>query len=388
MKIKVQIILIITVLIISNVYSQISINEKIIYDGVLHKKITNETERISIDVIEIDYTKQDLELRSVKAKDILNEKATTSEMVKNINQKGINVIAAINADFFEADGEIINNMISNGQFVKTVKFTDSPFNNFVNTQFAVTNDRKIFIEQFVFSGNLILRDGGSESINRINSKADSNSITLYNSFQGQFTPQSPVNWYVSEIPLNIINQNLDTLICVVENTFSNSGYTKINSDFILSANNKFAHYLEREINKSDTLKIILGFNPVCNNINILLGGWPRLVKDGFNLIKSDSSIEGVFHRFSKSDHPRTGIGISKDSTKIYFITVDGRSEASGGLSLEKFADLMIEMGIYQGLNFDGGGSTTMVINNKVVNSPSDPTGEREVGNCLMVIKKS
>ena len=48
---------------------------------------------------------------------------------------------------------------------------------------------------------------------------------------------------------------------------------------------------------------------------------------------------------------------------------------------------MIDEGIYQGLNLDGGGSTTMVISNKVVNSPSDQTGERAVGNCLVLFKK-
>ena len=53
----------------------------------------------------------------------------------------------------------------------------------------------------------------------------------------------------------------------------------------------------------------------------------------------------------------------------------------------EFADLMIDEGIYQGLNLDGGGSTTMVVNNKVVNSPSDKTGERKVGNCIVLIRK-
>ena len=57
------------------------------------------------------------------------------------------------------------------------------------------------------------------------------------------------------------------------------------------------------------------------------------------------------------------------------------------MTLLEFADLMISEGICQGLNLDGGGSTTMVINNKIVNSPSDKTGERKVGNCIMLIKK-
>lgn len=347
MKIK---LIIISILIIASAYPQITTSQEIISNGVVHKKIINTIDTLSIDILKIDFSKNDFELRAVKANNLLNDKATTSEMVSALTDSGYNVVAAINADFFEDDGEIINNMISNGRFVKAVKFTDSPFNDFVNTQFAVSDKNKFLMEQFVFSGQLILADGVSESINRINSKVDSNSITLYNSFQGEFTPQSPHNWYTSETPLNLIKQNLDTLYCVVSDSFFHGGNIRINSQYVLSVNNKFAHYLEREIKFGDTIKIILGFNPINNNINTLVGGWPKLVKDGINLIKSDRTSEGVFPRFSKVKHPRTGIGISKDSTTIYFITVDGRQESSSGMALEEFAELMIEQGIYQGLN--------------------------------------
>jgi exopolysaccharide biosynthesis protein len=101
----------------------------------------------------------------------------------------------------------------------------------------------------------------------------------------------------------------------------------------------------------------------------------------------DDKDEGDLPRFSKLRHPRTGIGFSQDSSTVYFITVDGRQQTSRGMTLIEFADLMIEHGIYQGLNLDGGGSTTMVVSNIIVNSPSDQTGERKVGNCIVVIKK-
>jgi hypothetical protein len=45
---------------------------------------------------------------------------------------------------------------------------------------------------------------------------------------------------------------------------------------------------------------------------------------------------------------------------------------------------MLALGCYQALNFDGGGSTTMVLRDSVVNSPSDLTGERPVGNALFI----
>jgi exopolysaccharide biosynthesis protein len=369
-------------------YAQIKIDKEIVSPGVVHKKIINTIDTLTIDVLKIDLSQGNYYIRSVKAKNLLNERETTSDISKALSDTSYEVIAAINADFFEKDGEIINHMISEGKFVKAVKFTDSPFNSFVNSQFAVTYDNKLFLEQFVFSGNLILPDGTIEEIKRINSKADSNSITLYNSFQGEYTPLVPENWKVFETTLFPIGESGDTTFFIIDDSLKQGGNSEISkSGFVISANNKYAYYFEREFAIGDTIKLLLKLNPNITNIRSLAGGWPQLVKDGNNVIKSNPNVEGVIPRFSGNRHPRTGVGFSEDSTTVYFITVDGRQQTSKGMSLSEFADLMIEEGIYQGLNLDGGGSTTMVIKNKVVNSPSDETGVRAVGNCLVLIKE-
>jgi len=51
------------------------------------------------------------------------------------------------------------------------------------------------------------------------------------------------------------------------------------------------------------------------------------------------------------------------------------------------ADFLRTLGVAHALNLDGGGSTTLVIDGKVVNVPSDPTGERVVGNALLVERR-
>ena len=251
----------------------------------------------------------------------MNERETTSSISQRFSDSGYVVLAAINADFFEQDGEVINNMISEGKFVKAVKFTDSPFNLFVNSQFAVTYDNKLFLEQFVFSGNIVFPDGTIEEIKRINSKPDSNSITIYNSFQGTHTPTLNEKWAVSEALLIPTGQSGDTIIFVVSDSLKNSGGTEIpGNGFVVSANNKYKHYLSREITIGDTIKLLLKLNPDIKNIRSLTGGWPRLVKDGKNLIARDSKIEGVMQRFSENRHPRSGIGFSSDSTTCLLYT--------------------------------------------------------------------
>jgi exopolysaccharide biosynthesis protein len=86
-------------------------------------------------------------------------------------------------------------------------------------------------------------------------------------------------------------------------------------------------------------------------------------------------------------HPRTAVGFSRDSSTLYLLAVDGRSQRSVGVTLDELASLMRRLGAWNAMNFDGGGSTTMVINGAVVNVPSDSAGERAVGNALLVVKK-
>ena len=58
------------------------------------------------------------------------------------------------------------------------------------------------------------------------------------------------------------------------------------------------------------------------------------------------------------------------------------------MTLVELADVMRGLGVWQAMNFDGGGSTTMVIGGRVVNTPSDPAGEREVGNALLIVQRA
>ena len=72
---------------------------------------------------------------------------------------------------------------------------------------------------------------------------------------------------------------------------------------------------------------------------------------------------------------------------LYLLTVDGRSKQSVGVTLTDLAELMKRVGAWQAMNFDGGGSTTMVIEGALVNKPTDATGEREVGNALLLVRR-
>lgn len=86
-------------------------------------------------------------------------------------------------------------------------------------------------------------------------------------------------------------------------------------------------------------------------------------------------------RVNSSDpdpHPRTAVGFSEDGSQVFMLTVDGRQpEFSEGVSLDELAEMMVELGAYSAVNFDGGGSTTLVARKPgtatadLVNRPSE-----------------
>ena len=140
----------------------------------------------------------------------------------------------------------------------------------------------------------------------------------------------------------------------------------------------------------DTVKVLLATLPRLPRSAVpalLVGGWPRILRDGESVAGDAATLEGTLSRNAEMVHPRTAIGFSRDSATLILLTVDGRSENSGGVTLVDLARLMRQLGAWQAMNFDGGGSTTMVIDGAVVNAPSDKTGEREVGNALLVVRK-
>jgi exopolysaccharide biosynthesis protein len=118
----------------------------------------------------------------------------------------------------------------------------------------------------------------------------------------------------------------------------------------------------------------------------IVGGGPQLIKAGKIAItdKQEKMSEG----FATDRHPRTAIA-KLASKKLLLVTVDGRQPSlSIGMSLYMLADLLLEFGAVEAMNLDGGGSTTMVIHNKVVNRPSDQTGERPASDAILVFPKS
>ncbi len=110
--------------------------------------------------------------------------------------------------------------------------------------------------------------------------------------------------------------------------------------------------------------------------NEVVGGRPTILRAG-EVVTSAAELCTV-------RHPRTALGLSEDRHTLYLMVVDGRSSVSIGMTCAEEAALLRELGAYDALNLDGGGSSTMYIRGDgVVNAPSDGSS-RVVANHLAI----
>lgn len=122
--------------------------------------------------------------------------------------------------------------------------------------------------------------------------------------------------------------------------------------------------LEQIVN-ARKFKLDIKLNPEWKDVNHIISGGPYLVKNG------DIYVDMTAQKLASvgGRNPRTAVGYTKDNHLI-MLTADGREGASIGLTLVELANLMKELGCINAMNLDGGGSTVMYVNGKIVNKPA------------------
>jgi hypothetical protein len=116
--------------------------------------------------------------------------------------------------------------------------------------------------------------------------------------------------------------------------------------------------------------------------NDAVGGFPLLLRNG--AVVTDAG-ERIVDSFGPVRHPRTAVGWTANGARMLWVVVDGRQPPwSDGMTLAELTTLFQQLGATDAINLDGGGSTTMVVEGRVVNRVSDRNGERAVGNALVL----
>ncbi|MCK9525561.1 MAG: phosphodiester glycosidase family protein [Limnochordia bacterium] len=284
-----------------------------------------------------------------------------SEQVSGMAQR-TGAIAAVNGAFFAGTGRPLGLFMIDGQLMS------EPYAN--RTALGL-GPRLAVMDRVDFEGTLFLADGALlTTIQGLNRPRLQDELVVYTSHHGTKTN---TNAWGLEV---VILDGVVTEIHTGNSTIPPEG-------LVLSA-----HGLQREslagLRVGDAVEMSFALSPAWDELGVtqIIGGGPRLVRDG------RLQVTGEEERFRDDilvgRAPRTAIGITADH-KLLLVTVNGRQpHISVGMTLNELGNLLIELGALQAMNLDGGGSTTMVIRNMVLNLPSDGK-ERPVGNAIVVV---
>ncbi len=300
-------------------------------------------------------------VRPVLANERVQGCATLSQMSLAYNE-----IAMINASYFERNGSIIGALEIDDTIVGTGEYTRSAI--------GINADGSIIFGKVGYYGVATI-NGNSYVIGGVDCDRPKDSIVLYNNHFGASTN---TNQYGVEL---IVRNGIVTEIS------RGRGNNLIPYDgYVISAQGDAQHlFMDVAIGDSVDLQHgLISDNGKFNDAIHIISVGPRLVADGKVYVTADEEYFPSDIRVGRA--PRSAFGVTQYGDYI-FAVVDGRQAHSKGCTLQEWASILInQFGAVDAINLDGGGSSELIVDDTIVNLPSDGR-ERAVGNALMIVDR-
>ena len=254
----------------------------------------------------------------------------------------------MNASYFDTDGWVIGTTKDEGRMMS---MEASP-----HSAYADADGKRMVIEDVAYNGQVQLANGRTLTIKGMNRARIAEDLVLYNEYYARSTK---TNAYGREIKIK--NGR------VVAN--STAGNMTIEPGTVVISGHGANAAALAGVRVGDRVKLTetLG-SAAADKAEIVVGGGPLLLENG--RVNVRSAQEHIAADIAKGRAPRTAVGIKRDGT-VLMLVVDGRSNTSGGMTLEELAQYFLRLGARDAVNFDGGGSSVMVIDKRIVNHPSD-----------------
>ena len=301
------------------------------------------------------------QLRPILAKNQIKGRATVSQMTKNLDD-----IAIINASYFMPSGSLIGVEKIDGEIIGV--------DDFYRSAIGIFEDGSTIFGRVRYSGEIDFY-GDKFPIYGVNCERGENTLILYNEYFGETTG---TNNFGVEV---VVEDG------IITNIFHDKGNNVIPvGGYIISAHGTTAEFF-KNARINDEINInqkILSEDGNFNEIPNVVGAGPRLVMDGKIFVTADAEKFPADIRIGRA--PRSAVGVTSYGDYI-FAVVDGRQAHSKGCTLQEWAEILLnEFGAFNAINLDGGGSTELIVKDKLVNKPSDGR-ERMVGNALAILPK-
>jgi hypothetical protein len=356
-----------------------------LHSGVVHvKRVTDDPLRINVLVFDITDPRFDF---AVGIGDGWLSGRTRTSYIAEQNE----AIAAVNGDLFSGTGIPQGLTIIDGEVVTAPKY---------RATFAWSEDREPFIgyftEEWTWKARVITPSGDDAPVTLLNSiPCPLDQICLFNEFARVVPGQ------VGDTRIVLSPTDRVTGIYRGERVRVDEG------EQVLQGTGEWSSWLREHVSAGNRLRIEINTDPPLDNFDYAVSGGPIILRNGSfvqdcmcalrdcsllatpvptstPLLCEDFTTEWKERHYDYVRMPRTGIGFDREHRKVIVAVVDGYQRGySRGITQREFADLFLEFGADTAMELDGGGSTTMVLNDTIVNRPSDDTGERYVANALL-----
>jgi trimeric autotransporter adhesin len=314
------------------------------------------TGSVIIQVIEADLKDPYIKIEAIPGAGKLTTRATVTSMAVDTG-----AVSVINGDFFNTKGEgaPVGPMVIDSRIAASPALIENIFS------LGISSERKAYIEQVAFDGNVLAPNGQSFILSGINKSvyweepggehSHANKLHLYNDLWGAKTRGN--DSYTTPTEMLIENGKV---IKIVQGAYIDSPVPE--GMQILRGHGLAAKFISDNFKPGDDVIIEYNLSPD-RKWSMMIGGHGLLVDDNTAVpyAKLTSAVSGT--------RARTAVGINKEGDVLYLVCVQGNSIESKGIRLEDLARFLEYIGAYRALNLDGGGSTAMV---------SRPLGEWDV----------
>ncbi|GIP35587.1 stalk domain-containing protein [Paenibacillus sp. J2TS4] len=335
--------------------------QEIITAGAILKKYdwvstrNNKPAHVNVNVIEIALNNPMVKLDVMTGK---GGKFTTKNTVKKMASES-GAVAGVNGDFFNTKATLapMGPQISNGEIMATPN--DLP--GFYS--FGLTKDNKPIIDMFTFTGSVTAANGTSYPLGGVNKTyywfepsgqhSMIDSIFLYTS---SWASSDRANDGVT-VPTEVLVQDGIIQDIKVNGIFE---MAPPEDGYILRAAGAGAQFVQDNLKIGDPIDSAYNVVPRDptrtydgEDFQMMIGGHTILVDNGkpAELSRKDADYTRA--------RARTAIGYSQDEKYVYLINVEDNTNSTG-MSFAEMQDVMTQIGIWKGMNLDGGGSSQMV----------------------------
>ncbi|MDE6081912.1 MAG: phosphodiester glycosidase family protein, partial [Muribaculaceae bacterium] len=248
------------------------------------------------------------------------------------------------------------------------------------TSWAMVNGKTPVANEMSFTGTV---SSGSASCNLSGVNVDryADYLVIYTQRKSNNTGTNVYGYEVALEPISGKTVMFGKSTFKVTSAPSSAGSMAIPAGQVVLSGNGAAATFVSSLNIGDEVTVdisLVNGSEKYSDVSQMAGGKPMIVSGG-KVLDTQGALDHLV-----ALNPRTAIGYDVTGTKLVLLVVDGRGVSAGVVS-RQLADMMIELGCSEAMNFDGGGSSALYVQGLGVrNSPSDGS-ERSVTNGVYAV---